>query len=84
MTNNKSRIRDAIPTILDEHGGEVQGTARLAQNLNVDEFWLRKCARVLVRAGLITIIPSRGGRGKLTIYKRNRNSPGQPRKKKAQ
>jgi predicted transcriptional regulator len=81
MTNNQSSVRDGIETALDENGGEVQGTARLANHLNTDEHWLRKCARVLERAGLITITPSRGGRGNRTIYKRNRNSPGQPRRK---
>lgn len=79
MTNNQSSVRDGIQTALDEHDGEFAGTARLAQHLNTKEHWLRKCARVLARAGLITIITSRGGRGNRAIYKRNQNSPGQPR-----
>lgn len=81
MVNNKSTIRDGIESALDEGDGEVQGTSHLAQHLNTDEHWIRKCARALERAGLIKIIPSRGGRGRMTIYKRNPNSPGQPRKK---
>jgi predicted transcriptional regulator len=80
MTNNQSSIREGIQTVLEENNGEVQGTAHLADQLKTDEHWLRKCARVLAHAGLITIIPSRGGRGKRTIYKRNPNSTGLPRK----
>jgi hypothetical protein len=81
MPNNNSTIREGIQAIIEENGGEVKGTTNLASQLNTDEYWVRKCARVLAGAGLIKIISSRGGRGKRTIYKRNRNSPGQPRKK---
>lgn len=39
-----------------------------------------KRLRELQAEGKITIIPSPGGRGRKTIYKRNRNSPGMRRK----
>lgn len=81
MTNNKSSIREGIQTTIENDGGEVKGTSHLANRLHTWEKWIRKYARELAAAGLITIIPSRGGRGKRTIYKRNPNSPGLPRRK---
>jgi hypothetical protein len=80
MTHNQSGIREAILIILDENDGEIQGTEKLAQQLNAGKPWLIKCVRVIERLGHITIIPSRGGRGNTTVYKRNRNSPGMARK----
>jgi hypothetical protein len=81
MTNNQSTIRDAILVVIDENDGEIKGTEKLALLLNAGKTWMIKCARVIERTGHITIIPSRGGRGNRTVYKRNRNSPGMARKR---
>lgn len=81
MTNNKTGLRDAILIVLDDDGGETHGTDSLASRLNAGKPWLIKSVRVLEKDGELTIIPSRGGRGHRTIYKRNPNSPGQPRRK---
>jgi hypothetical protein len=81
MTNNKSVVRDAILIMLDQNNGEIEGTEQLARQLNADKPWLIKSVRVLERDGQLTIVPSRGGRGNRTVYKRNRNSTGQPRKR---
>lgn len=80
MTNTQSTIRDAILIMLDQ-AEEIHGTDALARTLNTDKPWLIRSVRVMERRGQLTIIPSRGGRGNRTVYKRNRNSSGQPRKK---
>jgi hypothetical protein len=83
MSNNQSTVRDAILIMLDEHDGEIHGTELLARHLNADKPWIIKCVRVIESDGQIEIIPSRGGRGHRTIYRRNPNSPGLPRKRTA-
>ena len=60
----------------------VIGTEQLQNITNTRRrSYLLKCVRTLQHDGLITIIPSNGGRGHKTIYKRNRNQPGMPRKR---
>jgi hypothetical protein len=78
-----SVISDAIIQIIEQHGDEVHGTAKLADDAGCvnQKSYLIKCAHVLQSNGQIVIIPSRGGRGRKTVYKRNRNQPGLPRKK---
>lgn len=44
--------------------------------------WVLKQARALEAEGVITIHQSRGGRGHKTVYKRNPNQPGQPRRRR--
>jgi hypothetical protein len=74
-------IKDAVQAELDAKGGTLEGTETIALSINVRrKSWLREILRRLASGGSITIIPSRGGRGNKTVYKRNRNSPGQPRK----
>jgi len=75
-----STIQDAIIIMLEEMGGEFKGTEELALALNAPKNWTIKCVRVLKTNGEIKIIPARGGRGHRTVYKRNRNQPGLPRK----
>ena len=58
--------------VLDLHGGEVQGTENLAlelSTLNCKSYVIR-AARFAEQIGEITIIPSAGGRGRKSIYKR--------------
>jgi hypothetical protein len=75
-------IRNII-IVLEDNGDEIQGTDALAMaisTLNCKSYVLRS-ARLAELRGEITIIPSSGGRGRKTIYKRNRNQPGLPRKR---
>jgi len=78
-----STTSQIILVVIDEHGGEVEGTETLALAANVRrKSYLLKCVRALRHNSLITIIPSSGGRGRKTIYRRrNRNQPGQPRRR---
>lgn len=60
---------------------ELQGTEQIALSVNARyKNWMVTILRRLEARGEITIITSSGGRGNKTIYRRNRNSPGQPRK----
>lgn len=63
-----------------ERCGELHGTEEIALTIKAPKWWLIKIARRLMTSGEIEIIPSNGGRGHKTTYRRNRNSPGQPRK----
>lgn len=74
-------VRRAIVLILDDNE-TIEGTETLATELNMinSKSYVVRSARILQTEGEITIIPSRGGRGLKTIYKRNRNQPGQPRR----
>jgi hypothetical protein len=76
-------VRRAIVIILD-HNEIIEGTETLATELNLlnNKGYVIRSARILQDAGEITIIPSRGGRGLKTVYKRNRNQPGLPRRKR--
>ncbi len=79
MTDN---IQEGILVFIENNNDEVQGTQQLTlalSTLNCKSYILRS-ARMLQVDGRITIIPSHGGRGKKTIYKRNRNQPGIARK----
>lgn len=82
MTSTLSTVRKAIMLVLDENG-EIAGTESLACTLNMNnsKSYVIRSARILQNNGELIIIPSNGGRGKKTIYKRNRNSPGQRRKR---
>jgi hypothetical protein len=75
-------VEKQIVLVLETNGGEVSGTEKLAALVNLinKKSWVRHCARQLAKFGVITIRPSRGGRGHQTVYKQNRNQPGQPRK----
>jgi hypothetical protein len=74
-------IKDAVQAEMDAQGGTLEGTEKIALSINVRrKSFLIKILRRLASVGSITIIPSRGGRGNKTVYKRNRNSPGQRRK----
>lgn len=61
---------------------EIRGTEHMSYGLLgcSNKSWTIKKLRELMDDGLLLILPSRGGRGHKTIYKRNRNSPGSPRK----
>lgn len=75
-----SNVRDSILVILEQNNGELQGTEELALALNAPKNWTIRCVRRLQENDEIKIIQSSGGRGKRTVYKRNRNSPGQRRR----
>lgn len=74
----------SIIEAVERNGGVLQGTHQLATLINSakSKTDVLNAARKLQEHGLITIYFSLGGRGKRTVYKRNRNSPGQARKKK--
>lgn len=77
-------IAIAILDELDRHGGEIHGTEHLAYDLlNCDnKSHVLSLLRRAEEQGDVIIIQSAGGRGRKTIIrKRNRNSPGQPRRK---
>lgn len=76
-----SVIQDGIIIMLDENGDEIKGTEKLALMLSTTKSYVVKCARIVQSKGLIKIIQARGGRGNRTVYKRNRNQPGLPRKR---
>ena len=74
-----SAITEQIEKIFAEKE-DYAGTERLVKSTNcMNKTWVRHCLYKLERAGLITIIRG-GGRGHKTIYRRNRNQPGLPRK----
>jgi len=74
-------IEKLVEEELEANGGELQGTEQIALTINArDKGWLVSILRRLEERGVLKIIRSTGGRGNKTIYKRNRNSPGQPRK----
>jgi len=81
MSKGQSHIMQAIIFLIDDQG-EVQGTERLALALNALNMKsdVISYARRLQASGQITIIRSCGGRGNQTVYKRNRNQPGIPRR----
>lgn len=76
----KSQVIASIKAAIEAHGGTVQGTETLSLIVGTRKWYLIECTRAMQRENIITIIPSIGGRGRKTIYKRNRNQPGQPRK----
>jgi hypothetical protein len=77
-----SAIQDAIIILLDEHGGELRGTEELALTLGTTKSWTIRCVRIMQSNGTIKIIPPRCyGRGHRTVYRRNRNQPGLPRRR---
>lgn len=64
-----------------EEDKEIHGTNNLAELLLTDRFWLRRQLDQLEQEGLLDIIrPARPGRGHKNIIRRNRNSPGYPRR----
>jgi len=73
-----STIESMLAQVLAERG-EIVGTEIFALEINArNKAWLR---RVVRRLGWVIIIPSNGGRGNKTIYRRNRNQPGQRRRR---
>lgn len=76
-------IKNLILIALEDHEGEIHGTENLAELLlSHDHSWVRRQLNELEALRLIRIIRSRGGRGHKNIIRRNRNSPGYPRKVK--
>ena len=77
-----SQVVEIILRTIDSNKGTVSGTEYLQHITNIRRrSYLLKCVRAIQHDGLITIIPSIGGRGRKTIYKRNPNQPGLPRKR---
>lgn len=76
-----SELRDDLLKLLEQHK-VIDGTEKITIEISTSncKTFVLKQLRALERSGHITIIPSRGGRGKRTVYKRNRNSTGQRRK----
>lgn len=73
-------IRDMILIVLCD--GDVYGTQHLAHDLinTRDVNHVRKIINELEEQGTITVIRNGPGRGRRNIIRRNRNSPGYPRK----
>lgn len=78
----ESKLMPMIIVILDQHGGIIYGAENLALELNAPKYHVNALARRLARMGEIIIKRSNGGRGNKTVYKRNRNNPGIPRRKR--
>ena len=77
-------ILDKIIQEIRANGGIILGTECLTLKCTTigSKIWVKQQARILAERGEIVIIPSRGGRGRKTAYKLNRNSPGQARRKR--
>ncbi len=80
MTNN-SQVTQTIIAVIETNGDTIQGTEQLALQVGAAKHYVIKCARIIEHDNLITITPSNGGRGRKTVYKRNRNQPGLARKR---
>lgn len=75
-----STIKNLILLALEEDN-EIHGTNHLAELLLTENrAWVRGKLRELQRQGVLNIIKSGPGRGRKNIIRRNRNSPGYPRK----
>lgn len=81
---NGSHVADVILVIVNEQG-VIQGVGALADAIPCnDPSWVREQLRRLQANGQLSYLPSKGGRGhRSVIRKRNRNSPGQPRKNRS-
>lgn len=77
-----STIKNLILLALEEDkDNEIHGTNHLAELLLTENrAWVRSKLRELQRQGVLNIINSGPGRGRKNIIRRNRNSPGYPRK----
>jgi hypothetical protein len=73
-----------IILVIEQNGGEIHGTCNLAAALGASDNLtrLKQPVQLLVDAGAITVTRTRGGRGHQTVYKRNRNSTGQARRRR--
>lgn len=80
-----SQVAERILYLVDQQG-EIQGVAILAEAIPCEHpAWVREQLRRLEEAGYLSYIPTRGGRGnRSVIRKRNRNSPGQSRRRSGQ
>lgn len=77
-------IKNMILLALEEDD-EIYGTNNLAELLLTKERkWVRAQLRELQQQGFLNIIRNGPGRGHKNIIRRNRNSPGLPRKVKPQ
>lgn len=77
-----STIKNLIMIALEDED-EIHGTENLAELLlSHNHTWVRRKLNELEASRLIRIIRTRGGRGNKNIIRRNRNSPGYPRKVK--
>lgn len=75
-----STIKNLILLALEDDD-EIYGTNDLAQTLLTKERkWVRITLRGLEQQGLLEIVRNGPGRGRKNIIRRNRNSPGYPRK----
>lgn len=77
-----SQISQLIIIQLDQNDGEIRGTEHLAEDLLgcSDHAWVRRKLSELESADIISIIRG-NGRGHKNIIRRNRNSPGYPRRR---
>ena len=76
----ESQIMPKIIIVIEQNGGEIEGSENLALEIGTAKHYVLKCARRLHRIGLITICPSCGGRGRKTKY--ISGAPGLPRKQR--
>lgn len=74
-------IKNLILAELENNDDEIFGTENIAQRLLANNHaWVRRVLDLLEQDGELEIIRTRGGRGHKNIIRRNRNSPGYPRK----
>jgi DNA-binding IscR family transcriptional regulator len=77
-----TRTQFRILLLIEEQGGEIQGSEKLSTALEANKTFILRLTEQLRDSGEITICKSCGGRGKKTVYKRNRNQAGLARKVK--
>jgi hypothetical protein len=82
MTQESQLKTDILSLLEREH--VITGTENITLTITVRNSLpaVIKQMRALEAEGLVTIIRSHGGRGLRTVYKRNRNSPGTPRRRR--
>lgn len=80
-----SHYQQKIILVIEQNGGEIHGTGKLATALGADSHIarLKKPVEALVECGVIRVIRTRGGRGRQSVYKLNRNSAGLARRRRS-
>lgn len=83
MTTDQLTTIEKIRMALDELQ-EIHGIQYLTYEIcrNHDVAWVRSKLNVLEEQGLCQIVSRGPGRGRKTIIRKNRNSPGSPRREK--
>jgi len=66
-----SIVSTEIIKAVEENDGEIKGSEKLADELNYrnNKTYMLQCARAVRALGELEIVPSNGGRGRMTIYR---------------